>query len=112
MNMFPTCEVEVRRPVPGAPDAFGEPTETVETEIVGGVLFAPGSTSDLGAARPAGERVDATFHFPKGYAGRLDGCEIAHGGRTWRVIGSPVPYPTGAVPGPFGMPVEAVAVDG
>ena len=110
--MFPTCEVEVRRPVPGEPDAFGEPTATGEAERVGGVLFAPGATADLAASRPEGARVDATFHFPQGYQKRLDGCEIAHAGRTWRVVGSPVPFPPGSAPGPFGMPVEAVAVDG
>ena len=111
-SLVPTCEVEVRRPVPGAPDALGAPTATVESERVSGVLFAPGAASDLGASRPEGTRADATFHFPQGYGARLDGCEIAYAGRTWRVVGSPVPFPPGSAPGPFCMAVKAVAVDG
>lgn len=111
-SLVPTCEVVVLRPVAGAPDALGAPTATMEPERVPGVLFAPGSTSDLGASRPEGARAEATFHFPQGYSERLDGCEIEHAGRTWRVVGSPVPFPPGSAPGPFCMAVKAVAVDG
>lgn len=112
-TMLPTDTVTVERPEPtGECDPYGAPVAATVAEEVAGVLVAPASTSDLSARRPDGDRVDAVFHMPTGYRAPLAGARILWGGREWRVVGDPVPYPDGLCPGPWSRAVEAVAVDG
>ena len=106
------CDVEVVRRVRTGTDRFGAPVYENETETVAGVLPQPGGTSDLGAERPEGVRVDMTFHFPKGYGRSLKGCAVVYGGRAYRVIGDPQPYVEANTPGPWDLAVETEAVDG
>lgn len=108
---FATVAVTVERPTSGI-DPYGELSGAWETETVKGVLFQPGTSSDLDADRPEGTRVDATFHFPKGYARPLKGCRVLHLGRAWRVIGDPAGYVPENTPGGFGLPVPVEVVDG
>jgi len=99
----------------GALDAMGMPVREAVAEKVKNVLVAPGSTSDMAAARPNGDRAQVTFHFPASYAdscGSLAGASVLWGGRRWRVVGDPAPYPAGLCPGPWSMPVQGVATDG
>lgn len=112
MGFFRTCGVVVVRSEEDGCDEMGEPVRRFVPERVEGVLPQPGGTSDLDASRPDGVSVDMTFHFPKGYGKSLRGCAIEFGGRSYRVVGDPVPYAEGNVPGPFSMAVEAVMVDG
>ena len=108
--------VTLLTPVYGDEGPLGNRSITWEPEEVAGVLFAPGDASSMPADRPEGAAADATFHFPKAYSALRDrpmrGCRIEYGGRTWRVIGDPVPYPAALVPGPWNFPVEAEATHG
>lgn len=99
----------------GDVDAMGMPVRKTSSEDVAGVLVAPGSASDMAATRPEGDRASATFHFPRSYAdgcASLAGAAVLWGGRRWRVVGDPAPYPAGLCPGPWSMPVQGVATDG
>ena len=106
----------VERPTTEGTDRLGNPVPgEPETEVVHGVLVAPGATSNLDASRQAGVRSYLTLHFPKGYAGSLRGCTVtlpAPWGGPWRVVGDPMPYDDSLTPGPWHMPVEVVACDG
>ena len=63
---FDTRDVKLLVPTGGKADRFGaQVTEYIE-ETVAGVLPQPGGTSDLGAERPNGRKVDMTFHWPRG----------------------------------------------
>lgn len=110
--LFTTEAVTVVRRVRAGSDAFGGPVWAEEAEEVAGVLFAPTSASDLDASRPEGSRARATFHFPRGYAGRLKGCSVVRAGRAWRVVGDPQPYMDANTPGAFCLSAECEAVDG
>lgn len=112
-ELFATCSVTVSRPVESADvDDMGEPVEAApETEEVGGVLFDPGSTSDVAQAMNLrGVEVDVEFHFPKTYAASLRGCSIAYAGHSYEVIGDPRPYMDANVPGPWNRPVQCKEV--
>ncbi len=93
-------------------DALGEPLYSLTAETVPNVLCDPGSTRDLGRERPDGVRVDAVFHFPKGYGGDLRGAAIRWRGRTFEVVGAPLPYKEDLTPGPWNLTVEGRWVDG
>ena len=112
LGLFRTVEVTVARPVSAETDPFNASRAECEETAVAGVLPQPGGTSDLGAERPSGARVDMTFHFPRGYDGSLKGCAIAYAGSTYRVIGDPRPTLPDITPGPFGLAVETERVDG
>lgn len=62
--------------------------------------------------RPNGAVVAFTLHFPKSYDGDLYGKSVEVRGRTCRVLGRPMRYASGNVPGRWNMAVEAEAVDG
>lgn len=107
--------VEVTLSIPGAParDAHGNMVGGDPREVaVGNVVPQPGRCADLDATRPEGARVAMTFHFPKTYAGSLKGCTVAYGGREYRVIGDPQPFPPHLCPGDHDRAVETEAVDG
>lgn len=108
--------VDVLRPVAGATDRFGLPTETYATpETVDDVLVAPGAAADMEAARPDGVVVALTLHFPKGYTSSLRGCKVVVGAPysgTYRVIGDPQPYMDENTPTRWNRPVEVEAADG
>lgn len=111
-SLFETVTAVVSRPIEAGFDRYGAPVWGVETEAVPGVLFCPGGTADLEAARPPGVRADATIHFPKGYGRSLKGCTLECAGRSWRVVGDPRAYMEANTPGAFSMAVEVEAVDG
>lgn len=83
-----------------------------EREDVAPVLFSPGASVDLAEGRPEGKRIDATFHFPRGYGKSLKGCRIAYAGREWAVVGDPQPYMERNTPGEWTLPVGVEAVYG
>lgn len=113
MNLLKGVSVAVLRP--GAPvvDEHGNevPSEP-SAETVENVMPQPGAPHDLGAARPHGVSAAMTFHFPKGYGKSLRGCTILYGGRAYRVVGDPQPFPEPLCPGAHDREVEAEAVDG
>lgn len=80
-----------------------------ETADVSNVLISPGATSNLEAGRPDGVKVAYTLHFPKTFAGSLEGCIVAlpspYGGE-YRVIGNPKPYMGANCPTNWYLPVE------
>lgn len=99
-------------PVRGPADRFGADSTEYDEVPVEGVLFEPAGTSDLGAERPSGTRAAATLHWPKGAPRPVAGSVVRIGRAEYRVIGSPAPYVTSNVPGPWDMAVEVEAVDG
>lgn len=113
-SLFATCAVTVSRPVESAEvDEMGEPIAAEpEKEQVDGVLFDPGSTSNVAQQmNMRGVIVSAEFHFPKTYTESLRGCSIAYAGHTYKVIGDPQPYMDANVPGPWNRPVQVQEVD-
>lgn len=104
--------VTVLRPVQSGEDAFGRAMVEWVPEQVGGVLVAPGPTSDAGAERPDGVRSTIRLHIPKGYTASLRGCRVEALGRAWDVVGDPLPMPDGLCPGPWDREVEGVAAYG
>lgn len=110
--LFETGTVTVTRPVPTDFDRYGAPVMGLESERVGGVLFDPSASQDLGAERPEGSRATAMFHFPRGYAKSLKGCTVTREGRAWRVVGDPQPYEAANTPGAFCLAAKCEAVDG
>lgn len=110
--MFETETVTLRVPRT-ATDAHGNPSPDGYDDVdVPGVLAQPGPSSDLDATRPEGVRVDMTFHWPRADHRDLRGALVDYGGRTYRVVGDPQPYPDGSVPGPWDRTVETEACDG
>lgn len=112
-SLFATVAVTVLRPTASGTGPLNSPVPgEPERETVDGVLPQPGATSDLDASRPEGTSTTVTFHWPRGYGRSLRGCTILWGGRSWDVVGDPVPYVGANCPGPFDMSVEAVEADG
>lgn len=107
--------VSVERPVLGPEDPHGNPVKTWSAaEIVSNVLVAPGPRNDLAdPARPDGDRVEWTLHFPKGYPATLRGARISvRGGAPLNVKGDPQHYTAANTPGEWSMPVELWRIDG
>lgn len=78
-----------------------------------GCLWAPGTPADLAADRPDGASVTATAHFPRGWAKCLRGALVSRDGAEWlRVLGEPMEFPEGVVPGPWGCYVLLGRADG
>ena len=104
--------VEVLRPV-RMTDSHGNEAESSETrELVENVLPAPVSTSELGAERPDGTKIEMRFHFPKTYKQDLEGCFIVYGGSKWRILGNPQPFFDSLTPGDWDRAAEAGIVNG
>ena len=110
----PTVTLLVRVRKAAATDRLGnEAVEYADAVVVPGCLWAPGTPADVGADRPEGVRVAATAHFPRGWDGYLRGALVSLDGTTWlRVVGEPMAYPAGAVPGPWRTYVLLGATDG
>lgn len=105
--------VTVLTPVYGEKGPLGNRQVTWESEEVPGVLPAPSDGSDMPADRPEGTRASVTFHFPKSFVrDTLRGCVVVWGGRRFRVVGDPMPYPETLVPGPWSWPVETEETHG
>lgn len=86
-----------------------------EVSQVGNVLVSPGATAELDAGRPDGVSVALMLHFPKTFAGSLEGCLVdlpAPFGGTYRVIGNPKPYMDANCPTAWHMPVEVEVAHG
>lgn len=108
--------VKVVPKVAGPADRFGNATYMDGTqESVDDVLIAPGATEDLEASRPEGVTVAYSLHFPKTYAGTLEGCDVIlpspWAGR-YRVIGNPKPYMDANTPTRWHLPVEVEVAHG
>lgn len=102
----PTVTLYVRFMEDAGRDRLGNPVKSWSEPVdVPGCLFAPGTPAELsGADRPEGASITATAHFPRGWRGYLKGALVRCGGEKaeWMsVVGEPVPYPDGAVPGPW-----------
>lgn len=100
-------------------DASG--TDRLGNEVVGyadpvsvpGCLWAPATSSDIAADRPAGASLTATAHFPRGWASRLRGALVSADGTEWlRVMGEPLDFPAGVVDGPWSCCVTLGRTDG
>lgn len=110
---WPGVAVSVRVPAAGAADAHGNPSASWGEPVeVAGVLPYPSGTGDLGEERPDGVTVAMRFHWPRADHRDLRGALVGYGGRTYRVVGDPQPYPDGSVPGPWDRTVETEACDG
>lgn len=94
-------------------DELGEPVASAsESEVVDGVVVAPGSTADLDATRPEGVRIAYTLCFPKSYAGGLKDAEVTVRGEIYKVVGDPKRYTAEDTPGPWDLTCEVTRTDG
>jgi hypothetical protein len=113
--MLSGANVTVLLPVEGNRDRFGNPVETYEPREVPDVLIAEPSTEDMEAARAEGVTLAYTLHFPKSYAGPLEGALVElpepFGGE-YRVVGDPRPYMDANTPGRWDRPVRVEAAHG
>lgn len=102
--MGPEVTLSVRLRSEGGTDRLGNETVSHADAVdVPGCLFAPGTPAELsGEDRPEGASVTATAHFPKGHGLDLRGALVSCGGSGWlSVVGEPMAYPDGTVPGPW-----------
>lgn len=107
-------EVTVLHFVADGVDELGAPTGSWITEaIVGDVLVAPASTTDLtGSIRPDGDRVDLTVHMPRTYNAALRGRRMVVRGVTYEVVGAPQAYIAANTPTRWDRPVSLKLVEG
>lgn len=113
--MIRGVDVTVMRPYESGTDRFNNAVYGMTGESVGNVLVAPGGTQDLEAARPEGVHVDYTLHFPRGYEGDLEGCDVvlpAPWSATCHVVGRPQKYVDANTPTPWNLPVECEVAHG
>lgn len=111
----PTTTLWVRLRAEGERDRLGnEKAAWEDAAEVRGCLFAPGTPAELtGEERPDGASVTATAHFPKGWKGDLRGALVSADGASWlHVIGEPVAYAAGAIPGRWDRQVLLGRTDG
>lgn len=111
MRPFQTESVVVFLPVI-VKDELGEVTDSSWEEVDADVLVCSGSTSDLDATRPEGDRVVFTLHFPKAWTRALRGARVQVRDEMYKVSGDPQGYTVSNCPTNFNMPVEVVRVDG
>lgn len=97
-------------------DGEGNDITTPEVIAVDNVLVAPGDVSDLsGIDRPNGDIADVTLYCPKTMAiSTLRGAKVTvhRLGRTFTVIGDPVPYPPTLTPTAWNLVVRCKGVEG
>lgn len=94
-------------------DPFGSPIKQEQYVDVENVLVSPGVCSDLqDRNRPDGVNVKYTLHFPKTFAGSLEGCCVVVRGEKLDVIGHPERYTSANTPGDWNMPVEVGGTHG
>lgn len=110
----PVVTLFVMKRSKGEVDRLGNEIVSWEaTESVNGCLFAPGAPQDLESQRPEGVKITATAHFPNGYSENLQGALISLDNKNWlEVIGNPMPYPKGTVPGKWSFMVLLGDVNG
>jgi hypothetical protein len=116
MGAFIVHTVIVHRPVVVGTDPIGVPVRgEPERDVVEGVLVAPAggtpTAQSAGAGRERRSQAALELHFPSGYDASLLDCTVdlpAPWGEGWRVVGDPMPYDPGLVPGPWNRPVEVV----
>lgn len=110
--MIKGVAVTVMFPTYGDADRFGNAQVSYEDEdcqTVPNVLVAPGTTTDLEAARPEGAQVYYTLHFPKSFTGDLEGCKVVlppPWSGTYDVLGIPGKYIDADTPTAWDMPVQ------
>lgn len=94
-------------------DAHENPVyETVET-TVGGVLIAPGPTTDLpDSNRPEGVTVAYSIYWPKTFNESLRGKRVKINGGWYDVIGDPKPWEYPPPPTGWHMVSEVTATHG
>ena len=111
---WPGVAVAVRFPAGGVADAHGNPSESWGDPVeVAGVLPYPSGTGDLGEERPDGVTVaNPSIRPAVSEEITTESALVDYGGRTYRVVGDPQPYPAGSVPGPWDRTVETEACDG
>ena len=101
--------------VTGMDSEGNDVTSTVAT-TVDNVLVTPGDVSDLtGIDRPNGDIADVTLYCPKTMAiSTLRGARVTvpRLGRTFTVIGDPVPYPPTLTPTAWNLVVRCKGVEG
>lgn len=94
-------------------DSFNAPVRSETAETVSNVLIEPAATSDItDSNRPDGHQVKYVLHFPKSYAGELEGREVVVRGERLSVIGHPARYTEANTPGDWNMRVEVGGVHG
>lgn len=101
--------VTIRTPSGTELDRFGNEQHVFTENIVDDVLVEPGATESLEASRPEGVLVAYTLHFPKTFAGALEGCEIelpAPWAGVYHVVGEPGRYMNANTPTRWNLPVE------
>ncbi len=99
-------------------DSEGNDVTSTVAATVDNVLVAPGDVSDLtGIDRPNGDIADVTLYCPKTMAiSTLRGAKVTiprlGPGRTFTVIGDPVPYPPALTPTAWNLVVRCKVVEG
>ena len=101
----PVVSLHVMRRIAGKTDRLGNELVTwSDPELVKSCLFAPGTPADLGLERPDGVTITATAHFPTGYSEILKGALVSLDGKNWlEVVGEPISYPPGTIPGKWSL---------
>jgi hypothetical protein len=94
-------------------DPGNDPTFEDVTTLVDNVLVAQGDQGLLnGSTRPDGVVADATMYFPRTFSGSLMKATVTARGRTYRVIGDPIPYDGGLKPTEWNLTVPCKRVEG
>lgn len=94
-------------------DAGNDPIYTTVTTGVENVMVAPGDQQLLnGSTRPDGVVADVTMYFPRKFVGELMGATLVARGKTYRVVGDPIPYDGGMEPTSWNRVVPCQRVEG
>ena len=96
-------------------DELHDRVETWSDEPVENVLFGRPTTEQIDEAmRLYSVEVSYTLGIPKTYQASLRGCMVyrPRDGRTYRILGDPMPLPPEICPTPWNREAMAVIVDG
>ena len=99
-------------------EAYDEAKDVVTTwtdEPLGNVLFGrPTDEQREEVMRLYSVEVSYTLGVPKAYTASLRGCEVyrPRDGKTYRIVGDPMPLPPEICPTPWNREAQAVIVDG
>lgn len=114
MSLFKGESVTLRTPTIGYDENKDEVTTWTETQI-DNVLFGRPSTEQIEEVmRLYSVEVSYTLGVPKAYTASLRGCEVfrPRDGKTYRIVGDPMPLPPELCPTPWNREAQAVIVDG